>query len=80
MEKFDFGFLCGDFSGSSHTLVTSKLALQWLSCQAPGVKGLALELVYPVPIYCVTGPEGKVDLQLLSLCCSIMQLSEQIRP
>ena len=47
-------------------LVTSKLALQWLSCQAPGVKGLAPELVYPVPIYCVTGPDGKVDLQLLS--------------
>ena len=39
-------------------LVTSKLALQGLSCQAPGVKGLALELV--------TGPDGKVDLQLLS--------------
>ena len=47
-------------------LVTSKLALQWLSYQAPGVKGLALELVCPVPVYCVTGPDGKVDLQLLS--------------
>ena len=47
-------------------LVTSKLALQWLSCQAPGVRALALELVYPVPIYCVTGPDGKVNLQLLS--------------
>ena len=25
--------------------MTSKLALQWLPCQAPGVKGSALELV-----------------------------------
>ena len=32
--------------------VTSKLALQWLPCQAPGVIGLALGLVGPVSIYC----------------------------
>ena len=32
--------------------VTSKLALQWLPCQAPGVKGSALGLVGPVSVYC----------------------------
>ena len=31
-----------DFSGSSHTSDLKKLALQWLSCQAPGVTGSAL--------------------------------------
>ena len=32
--------------------VTSKLALQWLPCQAPGVKGSVLGLVGPVSVYC----------------------------
>ena len=32
--------------------VTQKLALQWLSCQAPGVLKLALGLVGPVSLYC----------------------------
>ena len=32
--------------------VTQKLALQWLPCQAPGVKGSALGLVGPVSVYC----------------------------
>ena len=32
--------------------VTSKLALQWLSCQAPGVIGSVLGLVGPVSVYC----------------------------
>ena len=32
--------------------VTSKLALQWLPCQAPGVTGSALGLVGPVSVYC----------------------------
>ena len=32
--------------------VTSKVALQWLSCQAPGVIGSALGLVGPVSVYC----------------------------
>ena len=32
--------------------VTSKLALQWLPCQAPGVIGSALGLVGPVSVYC----------------------------
>ena len=32
--------------------VTSKLALQWLPCHAPGVKGSALGLVSPMSVYC----------------------------
>ena len=32
--------------------VTSKLALQWLPCQAPGVIGSAQGLVGPVSVYC----------------------------
>ena len=32
--------------------MTSKLALQWLPCQAPGVIGSVLGLVGPVPVYC----------------------------
>ena len=32
--------------------VTSKLALQWLPCQAPGVIGSALGLVGPMSVYC----------------------------
>ena len=32
--------------------VTSKLALQWLPCQGPGVIGSALGLVGPVSVYC----------------------------
>ena len=32
--------------------VTSKLTLQWLPCQAPGVIGSALGLVGPVSVYC----------------------------
>ena len=32
--------------------VTSKLALQWLQCQAPGVTGSAQGLVCPVSVYC----------------------------
>ena len=33
-------------------VVTEKLALQWLPCQAPGVIGSALGLVGPVSVYC----------------------------
>ena len=32
--------------------VTYKLALLWIPCQAPGVKGSDLGLVGPVSIYC----------------------------
>ena len=48
--------------------VTSKLALQWLPCQAPGFIGSALGLAGPVSVYC--GRDGKFGLQLLSQCCS----------
>ena len=39
------------FSGSVIP-VTSKLALQWLPCQAPGIIVSALGLVGPVSAYC----------------------------
>ena len=42
--------------------VTSKLALQWLSFQAPGDVGSALELVGPVSVYC--------DWEVESLLCN----------
>ena len=32
--------------------LTSKLALQWLPCQAPGVIGSALRLAGPASVYC----------------------------
>ena len=41
-----------DFSVSSDIPVTSKLALQWLPCQAPGVIGSVLGLVGPVSVHC----------------------------
>ena len=50
----DLGFdshLCQDFWGQVKP-VTSKLVLQWLLRQAPGVIGSALGLNGPVPVYC----------------------------
>ena len=47
--------------------VTSKLALQWLPCQAPGVIGSVLGLVGPVS---VIGWGRTLDLQFLSQCGS----------
>ena len=38
--------------GFESRLRESKLALQWLPCQAPGVIGSALRLVGPVSVYC----------------------------
>ena len=72
-------FLRGDFSRGQVIPVTSKLALQWLPCQAPGVKGLVLGLVGPVSVYCdwVRWKVGSAT------CISVWQhvkLSEQIRP
>ena len=59
--------------------MTSKLALQWLPCQAPGVIGSALGLVGPVSVYC-----DWVSLNVWSATSvSVWQhvkLSEQIRP
>ena len=51
----DHGFesrLRRDFFRGRVIPVTSKLALQWLPCQAPGVIGSALGLVGPVSAYC----------------------------
>ena len=59
--------------------MTSKLALQWLPCQAPGVIGSALGLVRPVSVYC-----DWVRWKVWSATCiSVWQhvkLSSQIRP
>ena len=43
---------CAGFFRGRVIPVTSKLALQWLPCQAPGVIGSALGLVGPVSVYC----------------------------
>ena len=47
---FNSRLRCGDL-GDWVIPVTSKLALQWLSCQVPGVTALALGLVGPVSVY-----------------------------
>ena len=59
--------------------VTSKVALQWLPCQAPGVIRSVLELVGPVSVYCdwvrqKVGPAASISVQ------QHIKLSEQIRP
>ena len=59
--------------------VTSTLALQWLSCQAPGVIGSALELVGPVPVYC-DWVRWKVGSATSNSVWQHVKLSEQIRP
>ena len=59
-----------DFFGVESYQWLKTLVLQWLPCQAPGVIGSALGLVGPVSVYCVTGWDGKFDLQLLSQCGS----------
>ena len=59
-----------DFFPGRIILVTSKLALQWLPCQAPGVVGSALGL-------------GEVESLICSFYLSVAargKLSEQIRP
>ena len=43
---------CDGIFPSRVTLVTQKLALQWLLCQVPGVIGSVLGLVSPVSVYC----------------------------
>ena len=48
---FESRFATGIFPGRVIP-VTSKLALQWLPCQAPGVIGSALGLVGPASVYC----------------------------
>ena len=48
----DPGFESRDFFQGRVIPVTSKLALQWLPCQAPGVIGSARGLVGPLSVYC----------------------------
>ena len=48
---FESRFAPGFFRGRVIP-ATSKLALQWLACQAPGVIGSVLRLVGPVSAYC----------------------------
>ena len=59
--------------------VTSKLALQWLPCRAPGVIGSVLGLVGPVSVYCdwvrwKVGPATSISVW------QHVKLSEQNRP
>ena len=59
--------------------VTSKLALQWLPCQAPGVIGSALGLVGPVSVYC-DWVRWKVWSAASISVWQHVKLSVQIRP
>ena len=59
--------------------VTSKLALQWLPCQAPGVLGSVLGLVGPVSVYC-DWVRWKVRSATPVYVWQDVKLSEQIRP
>ena len=68
----------GFFSGSNHTSGL-KLALQWLPCQTPGVRGSVLGLVCPVSIYC-DWVRWKVWFATSISVCQRVNLSEQIRP
>ena len=60
-------------------LVTSKLALQWLPCQAPGVIGSVLGLVGPVSVYC-DWVRWKVWSATSISVWQRVKLSEHIRP
>ena len=59
--------------------VTSKLELQWLPCQAPGVIGLVLGLVGPVSVYC-DWVRWKVWSAISISVWHHVKLSDQIRP
>ena len=59
--------------------VTSKLALQWLPCQAPGVIGSLLGLVSPVSVFC-DWVRWKVWSATSISVWQHVKLSEQIRP
>ena len=61
------------------TLVTFKLALQWLPCQSSGVFVSALELVGPVSVYC-DWVRWKVGSATAISVWQHVKLSEQIRP
>ena len=59
--------------------VTSKMALQWLPCQAPGVIGSVLGLVGPASVYCDWARRKVWSATSISVWQHV-QLSEQIRP
>ena len=59
--------------------VTSKLALQWLPCQSPGVRGSVLGLVCPVSV-CCDWVRWKVWSATSVSVWQHVKLSEQIRP
>ena len=68
-----------DFFRGRVTPVTEQLALQWLSCQAPGVIGSVLGLVGPVSVYCdwvrwIVGSAASISVW------QDVKLSERIRP
>ena len=65
---FRVAFSVGSFPGRV-VPVTSKLALQWRPCQAPGAKGQRRDWL-TLCKYTVTGWDRKPDLQLLSQCGS----------
>ena len=59
--------------------VTLKWALQWLPCQAPGIKGLVIGLVGPVSVYC-DWVRWKVGSATSMSVWQHVNLCEQIRP
>ena len=64
---FDSRLRRGDIPGRVIP-VTEKLALQWVSCQAPSVIGSMLGMAGPLSVYCDWVRE--FDPQLLSQCGS----------
>ena len=68
-----------DFFGSRVIPVTSKSALQWLPCQAPGVLGSVLGLVGAASV-CCDWVRWKVWSATSISVWQHVQLSEQIRP
>ena len=78
----DLGFesrLRWDFFLGQLIPVTSKLALHWLPCQAPGVVGSVLGLVGSVSVYC-DWVRWKVWSATSISVWEHVKLSEQIRP
>ena len=71
-------FAVDNFAGRV-MLVTSKLALQWLPCQGPGVIRSAPELVGPVSVDCDWVRQKVRSATSISMWQHV-HLSEQIRP
>ena len=68
-----------DFFGGRVIPVTSKLALQRLPCQAPGIIGSTLGLVGPVSVYC-DWVRWKVGSATSISVWQHVKLCKQIRP